>query len=229
MRLVAIDTSSKVASVAAFEDGLLVRETAREAESTHAEVLVPMLDELFARLGWQPHQVGRWAVDIGPGSFTGLRVGLAAVKGIVFATGAQLVAVGALDALTLDVPPGDVAVSVLEAGKREVFLQAKKGRAGIALANATHLPADRAAEWVRSVLPPSGTATVVGRAAAEIDWSPLRGRVTLWTAPPYDWPRASAIGRLARGAPAVEDIDALEPVYLRPPELTSPSRMGFPG
>jgi tRNA threonylcarbamoyladenosine biosynthesis protein TsaB len=229
MRLVAIDTSSKVASVAAFEDDLLVGETAREAESTHAEVLVPMLDELFARLGWRSHQVGRWAVDIGPGSFTGLRVGLAAIKGIVFATGAQVVAVGALDALALDVPPGDVAVSVLEAGKREVFLQAKKGRDGIALANATHLPADRAAEWVRSVLPPSGTVTAVGRAAAEIDWSPLRGRVTLWTAPPYDWPRASAIGRLARDARAVEDIDALEPVYLRPPELTSPQRMGFPG
>ncbi len=124
MRLAALDTSSALGSVALFEDGLLVSEVSHRVSNAHGESLLPMVDALFSRVRWTAASVERWAVGVGPGSFTGIRVAVATVKGIVLATRADVVAVTSLDALAHGLDEGLI-VSVLPAGKGEMFVQAR--------------------------------------------------------------------------------------------------------
>jgi tRNA threonylcarbamoyladenosine biosynthesis protein TsaB len=230
MRLAALDTSTALGSIALFEDERLVAEASEMATQAHGEALVARLEALFGRAGWRPHDVARWAVGVGPGSFTGVRVALATAKGIVLATGAELVGVTSLDAIAhgLGVNEEDAAalvVSLVEAGKGEAFVQARWGEA-LVMAPA-HVPlgevAARVAEAARAAQ--ATRVMAAGEVATAIDWSPLGGRVTLAVEAPHDLPRASAIGRIARGR-AAQDAQEVEAVYVRPPEITMPKARG---
>jgi tRNA threonylcarbamoyladenosine biosynthesis protein TsaB len=243
VRLAAIDTSSALGSVALFDGGRLVAEDARRVSNAHGESFLPMMDALFQRVGWKPADVSCWAVDAGPGSFTGLRIGLATVKGIVLATRAQVVLITSLDALAHGLAPEQVVVSVLAAGKGELFVQARQGE-NLLLAPC-HLRISDVVARVAAFHADSRI-TVVGEAARELDWSSLGVGVVLMLDPPHDLPRATAVGALAHaaagrtpfgvgapndkpgeaGAPndKPEDADALEPFYVRPPEITMPKR-----
>jgi tRNA threonylcarbamoyladenosine biosynthesis protein TsaB len=226
MRLAAIDTSTALGSVALYEDGLLLVEESRRVSNAHGESLMPMMSALFQRVGWSAHDVARWGVGVGPGSFTGLRIAVATAKGIALATGAELVGVTSLDALAhglSDASRGDagsdaLVVSVVGGGRGEVFVQGS--RAGAVVLAPVHL---RMADVGLRVNEVAGDArvVVVGEAASELDWSVLAGRVRRVVDPPHDLPRASAVGYLALRRPA-ENADVLEPVYVRPPETTMP-------
>jgi tRNA threonylcarbamoyladenosine biosynthesis protein TsaB len=216
---VAIDTSSVLGSVALFEDGELVAEDVRRVSNAHGESLLPAMDALFGRAKWDVASVGRWAVDVGPGSFTGLRIGLATAKGILLVTGAELVTVSSLDALSHGLPTDVLVVSVLSAGKGELFVQAKKH--GRLLMVPSHLRIDSVVRAVRE-LDAGPRVVVVGDAGTQVDWSPLGVEPELRSEPPHDWPRASAVGRVALAVGPLADVDALEPLYVRPPEITMP-------
>lgn len=217
MRIASIDTSTALGSVALALDGRLVAEDSRRVSNAHGESLLPMVNALFAQAGWKPTDVARWGVGVGPGSFTGCRIGVATVKGIALATGAEVVGVTSLDALAFELE-ADLVVSVVAGGKGELFLQAKSG-AGVRLAP-SHLRIEDIAARV-TALAPAGSVVVAGEAAVLVDWSPLGDRVTLATAPPHDAPRATVIARMVLTA-APEDADSLEPLYVRPPEITVP-------
>ena len=217
MRIAAIDTSTALGSVALVEHGRLVAEDSRRVSNAHGESLLPMVSALFAAAGWAPADVARWGVGVGPGSFTGCRIGVATVKGIALATGAEIVGVTSLDALAFGLE-ADLVVSVVAGGKGELFVQAK-GR-GEARLGPSHLRiADIAARV--AALAAAGSVVVAGEAAALVDWSPLGARVTLATAPPHDAPRATVIARMVLSAEP-QDADSLEPLYVRPPEITVP-------
>ncbi len=180
-RLVAVETTTGTTSVALFEDGALVASLSREAKG---DACLPMIDEILSSRGLTARDVQRWAVDIGPGSFTGVRVGVSTVKGIAFATGAEVVAVNAFDALALD----DDATVILEAGKGEVYFRVARGEPG-------HAPLD----VVKSMIA-GRTERVMG---------------------PGVRPTADGVGRAAQSR-APSDLDALEPMYVRAPDLTKP-------
>ena len=99
MKILAIDSSGLVASVAVVEDDVLQGEYTINFKRTHSEVLLPMLDALKKDLQLDLESVDAIAVAAGPGSFTGLRIGSATAKGLGLALGKPIVPVPTVDAL----------------------------------------------------------------------------------------------------------------------------------
>lgn len=100
-RIVAIDTVSEFGSLALLEDGALLEEVELLAPDGFGHVLFPALIRLMDRHGWRHETVTGYAAGAGPGSFTGVRVGLAAIKGLAEAAGARCAAVSNLKAMAL--------------------------------------------------------------------------------------------------------------------------------
>ncbi len=227
-RLAAIDTSTALGTVALFEAGELVAEDARRVSNAHGESLMPMVDALFARVGWKPRDVGRWAVGIGPGSFTGVRIGVATVKGIVLVTGAPLVGVTSLDALAFGIDaPGVPVASVLSAMKGELFVQVVRD-GQVMLPPTSWKIAEvegRLGELLVTGAEPGlqPRLVLVGEAAALLDRARLPAHTDIHADPPHDAPRASSIGRIARTR-LPDDADRLEPLYVRAPDITRPGK-----
>lgn len=185
MHLVAVETTTRTASVALFRDRALVASIEREARG---EIVLALIDELLRANHVAVRDVARWAVDVGPGSFTGVRIGVATVKGIAFATGAEVVAVDAFDALCMarGIAPRD-ATPILEAGKGEVYFR-------IGDEAPSHATRDAVALLM------AGRRETVIEAVA---------------------PRAEDVGRVALDR-APSDLDRLEPLYVRAPDLVKP-------
>ena len=134
MRILGIDTAIPTASVALIEDGALraeetqdraanyARRLSGKAPSNHAEVILPLIALLFEKAGISVSHLSGIAVSIGPGSFTGLRIGLATAKGLAYDSGLSLVGVSTLQANAARVKNFDAMVgAMLDARKGEVY------------------------------------------------------------------------------------------------------------
>ena len=84
MNILAVDTAGKTAGVALLQDDRLLYEVYLDAGMTHSETLMPMIDTCLKMCGMTCADIDLYGVNAGPGSFTGLRIGLAAVKGLAF-------------------------------------------------------------------------------------------------------------------------------------------------
>jgi len=104
MRLLALETTELLGSVAVWEDDRLLAELQLPEGQRSAASLVPTIDRLLTEVGWQPRQVEVVAVSIGPGSFTGLRVGLTVAKTFAYCVRAALSGVNTLEAIAAGVP-----------------------------------------------------------------------------------------------------------------------------
>lgn len=100
MRILGIDTSTNHGSVAIAEDGRLLSESFLPLNSSYSKTLINFLDGLLKKCKIGINDIDGFAVSIGPGSFTGLRIGLSTCKGFNLATGKPIVPVGTLDAIT---------------------------------------------------------------------------------------------------------------------------------
>lgn len=99
MKILAIDSSSISASVAILEDDLLIGEFFTNIKTTHSLTVMPMLENLLCQCSCTLEEIDVFAVNIGPGSFTGLRIGICAVKGMAYALGKPCVGVSTLESL----------------------------------------------------------------------------------------------------------------------------------
>ncbi|MDN5347102.1 MAG: tRNA threonylcarbamoyladenosine biosynthesis protein TsaB [Clostridia bacterium] len=122
MRVLGLDSATRVAGVALVDENNLIAELFFNTPQDHSRRLLPLLDELLSRAGLTFDDLDGLAVSIGPGSFTGLRIGLATAKGLAQVTGKPLVGIPSLDALASNVWgwPGLIC-PVINARRQEVY------------------------------------------------------------------------------------------------------------
>lgn len=218
--LLAIDTADATAGVALLLDGRLVAEFVEVSAYRHSERLFALVDEALAGAGVGRRELEAVAVTVGPGSFTGLRVGLATAKGLAFALGLPLAGVPTLEALARGAMPfPGLVVPLLDARKRQVYGAAYRGRDG---AVAVHPAAWSPAELAGRVRAAAGGGPVLAlgsglgpyRAVFE---EALGGALSC--APPSRWHvtpgQVALLGEEALRQGRAGTAAALAPLYLR--------------
>lgn len=221
MRALALETSGREGSVALSENGHVLAEETFSHGLQHAATLLPMIDRLTRQHGWTPASIDHVYVSIGPGSFTGLRVGVTLAKTLAFATGAKIVAVPTARVLLANAPADATNVVIVLDAKRGQIFTARYTRPTAdhewAEAEAAHLDTpgamlSRAARPVHLI----GEGLPYHRdALPAADAGVIATDATHWTA------RAAAVAAIgsrtaARGEFA--DAFALVPLYVRLPE-----------
>ncbi len=164
--LLSIESATRVMSVAVLDGESLLAEISTFDDRVHSERLLPAVDQLLRIADLSLEEIGAFAVSIGPGSFTGLRIGLATLKGLAFGSDRPVVAVPTLAALTLAASgaSGPVA-ALLDARRDEVYAACLAGPGDLG----TPLIPDAVltAEELAAALPPDCT-VVVGEGAAAV-------------------------------------------------------------
>ena len=97
--MLGIDTSGKTASAALYEDGIMLGQTSVYTSKTHSQVILPMVKKIMSDCGRELSQLTDISVSSGPGSYTGIRIGIAAVKAMSFALDIPCYAVSSLEGL----------------------------------------------------------------------------------------------------------------------------------
>ena len=213
MRILAIDTALEACSAVLMDgDTIIAREQQMMARG-HAEALMPMIERLREATALDFATLDRIAVTVGPGSFTGLRAGIAAARGIGLATGKPVIGITTLSAFAAPLIAADATtpvVAVIDARHGHVYLQAFDGD-GTTRLKPGFLPIRDAVPMLAPLGP-----RLVGNAAAMLAaaWpaeGPAPAAVDQQTAPAIEW-----VARLGAAA----DIESAppKPLYLRPPD-----------
>lgn len=213
MRILALETSSRRGSVALLEDQRLIACLEHEQPNSHAERLLPMVEQLLTEAGWPKSSLDRLGVGVGPGSFTGLRVGIALAEGLSVGLDRPLCGVGSLRAMAfgaLAEHPG-ACCALLDARRDELFV-AVYGAEGVEMCAPLALPN----QDLRAFLDKFSVTCVVGEVARDLD----HGRATL-SGPMLDLPHARWVGALA--AELNEAEFPPEPLYVRGIGATLPN------
>jgi tRNA threonylcarbamoyladenosine biosynthesis protein TsaB len=221
MKTLAIDTSLATGSVAAIDGDRIAMRTLPTA-GEHARLLAATVAAVTAELVWLPAAAELVAVVRGPGSFTGLRVGVTAAKALCWATGSRLVGVSSGEVIARGTATAvgrhDAAVHVaFDAGRGEVFATMVVPDAG-SPTGWLGMPGTLAAApaWLAD-LPPG---SIVSGPGLAILADSLAGRPDLVVAPPAAWtPAIAEIGRVAllrSAAGEADDPATLVPDYIRP-------------
>jgi tRNA threonylcarbamoyladenosine biosynthesis protein TsaB len=124
MTVLGIDSATRVCSAAIVRDGVVITERTETAPQRHAELLLPFVEEVMSEAKLQPRDLNSVAVSIGPGSFTGLRIGLSVAKGIAVGVNIPVVPVPAMDAAafrSLQMDDASVNVTVILPARRSEY------------------------------------------------------------------------------------------------------------
>lgn len=121
MKILAIDTSSPICSVAILEDDKLMDKNELNDGRTHSENLMPLLDELLKRNNIEPKDIELIACCVGPGSFTGIRIGVASIKPIAEVLNIKVASVMSLETLARSVEGKNTIVSLIDARNNQVY------------------------------------------------------------------------------------------------------------
>jgi len=123
MLTLAFDTSSKTASVALLDDENIVYEVTINSGRNHSELLLPAIERACASSGTHIRQIDLFACSLGPGSFTGLRIGVGTLKGLMMATGRPAAGLSSLQCLAMNARNcRNVIGTMMDAGRGQVYL-----------------------------------------------------------------------------------------------------------
>lgn len=215
MSLLALETSTQVCAVAIATEQRLIAEYRLNLKNLHAERLFGAIDKLLSDTGMRPQDLSAVAVSAGPGSFTGLRIGAAAAKGIAFANDIPLIAIPTLDALAAQVP--------LASGRVCPVLHA---RASLVYAAFYQIQAFQASKILPeqmfdivelgALLQPD--TIVIGTMTDQLKKLNNLARSIVFMPEPYNLASAFTVARLAAEKlhqGQIEDVDNFEPFYLQ--------------
>lgn len=215
MKVLALDSATSACSAALWQDGAIVAQRFVEMERGQSEVLVPMVAEVMAEAGAVFAQLDLLAVTVGPGAFTGIRIGLATARALALAAAKPLAGIATPDAVAAAIPPaertGRTILVALDSRRDEVWVQAFS--ADLApLGEPTALLPLEAAKML------SGPVVVAGDAASLV--VPLM--IDAVMASSLGAPQAAQVAALAARRWAEGTALPPEPLYLRPADVTMP-------
>ncbi|MSP42786.1 MAG: tRNA (adenosine(37)-N6)-threonylcarbamoyltransferase complex dimerization subunit type 1 TsaB [Alphaproteobacteria bacterium] len=213
MRILALDTCLAACSAAIWQGGRVLAHQWRAMQRGHAEALLPMLEEVRAAAGFEYSDFDRLAVSIGPGSFAGVRVGLAAARGICVARGLPLVGVNTLEVMAAAVDAATPFGVAIDARNHQVYFQAFAG--GAALSPPAILSLSEAAAYLRgtdSVRRLAGDGAAAIAAVCPFNVEVIQGDLL------PDAAHLAGIAALRR----TEDPVTVSPLYLRAPDAKMP-------
>ena len=121
MKTLAIDTSTMMATCAVLDEDYLLGEFSLNQDMSHSENLIPMVKEILDNLKVKPQDIDLYGVAIGPGSFTGLRIGVATVKAFAHLFDKAIVGVSSLEALAYNLPYNGIIVPMIDARRNRVY------------------------------------------------------------------------------------------------------------
>ena len=132
MKILSLDSSATVATVALFEDGRLLAEFTINNGNTHSETLLPMVETVLRTYGEDINGIDLLAATTGPGSFTGVRIGAATVKGLAFGTDKPCVEVSTLEAIAENLSVRDGLICpVMNARRSQVYTALFRAEGGV--------------------------------------------------------------------------------------------------
>lgn len=213
MRILGIETCSRRGSVALCEGEVLVARCEHLEPQSHAERMLSLVERALAETAWPRASLDRIAVGVGPGSFVGLRVGIALAEGLGLGLGRPVVGVVSLHAMLAAVPATipDPRVAMLDARRGELFVAAESADRH-ALLEPRAVPRSE----IHALLASLGSPIVVGEVARELE---LAQRVLTGTE--FDLPDAHWVARL--GATLDAAVSPAVPLYVRGPGATEPN------
>lgn len=217
MIVLGIDTGGGACSVALTRDGQPLRISSVPMRHGHAEHLVPAIERLLAECGLTPSALGLIGVTVGPGAFTGLRVGLAAAGGLALATSAPIVGVSSFDAVAAmcrRLKPKERRAIIIDSRRAEPFVQLFDANGTLGQAGWHAVPAiiDRLLGADVTLLAGDGAPAIA---------SALGGKsITVEAVGPID---PLVVCRLALERADQGTADPPAPAYLRPPDARLPT------
>lgn len=225
MRLLAFDTSMQACSVAVeiirHEQKSSLHQCFEPMQQGHAERLLPMIGEVLADAGLAIGDIDRIAVTLGPGSFTGVRIGIATARGLALATGADLVGDSSLRLIALQymathaVAPDDLICVAVDARRGQLYCQQFEG-----LAARSEGPCVLTPEGLVRSLPPDKRIHLVGNGALRL--REAAARPGFEAAVPQDVATEPTLPNAVYLLPIASVMRVsdtpLRPLYLRPPD-----------
>jgi len=221
MRLLALDCAAGTCAVACLSEDDCLAAASEPMLRGHAERIAPMIAETLENAGLKPQQIDAVAVTVGPGAFTGIRIGLSAARGFALARGLPVLGVSCLEVAVTPLEPGSQGLAVLETKRLDFYLQ------GFA---ADKAPLTDPAALPAAAIPgflPKGPWTAIGDAAARLieELGDAAAGLSLDGRQPEN--TALAAARIAmRRLKAGETVTGLsaQPLYLRPPDVNLKGR-----
>lgn len=226
MLILSIDAATPVAGVALADDKTTYYEVLANTGYKHSKILLDMIDVSFRHTGYSLSDVDAIAVTTGPGSFTGLRIGLATAKGLALAENKSLIGIPTLDAVAHNVGwVSGLICPILNARKGEVYTSFYYGgesplrRLTEYLALSPDDLVERACQFMDQL--GCHTVTFLGDGVSEYRAQLNDLGAALVSSPEYWLPRVATIGNLAAKrwlAGQVDDVFSLSPTYIRKSE-----------
>lgn len=220
MRLLLIDTSGPVCGVAVTDEDRVLYEAVTQNRNTHSTNLMPMVEEAFRSAGVKPEEIDAIAAVVGPGSFTGVRIGVATAKGLAHGSGKPCIAVDALEALSRSVEPGNMAVCPIQ--------DARAGQVyGAAFYRGERLMQDEALkiglflDKVTGLIPPEAEGLLFTGDGVPVCREFIQERMgekARFAPPAFCFLRPAAAALLAAEKGELTDYLSLKEYYLRPPK-----------